>query len=591
MQFSASPKGHRLLAYNSARIYMLDTKGPSIEVKREFKILRRPVAACINDIGTVLVVLSSEMQVDVYDLEQSPPRRTQSMILNNTPRAIALSPCSSVLAAAYEGGIEVTSLRPDALPSDRRSVKCDGVDTLAFSFDGTQILGTTTQSAPPNTVILTAPYYDPGSHMSDDNLSALWTTSILFPNTSRDCSHAVLLQDGGQEEAGWAFTYDRSFETFRAVRIDDLRNGTTYFPGPVPSANSQATLLPCTLPAATYYGELVAAGFQGKDIWIYGIPGDLDALPDTATFSNESGSSSSNLGRQNSAQSASSRRLSARPLEVDGARVPQWQILCDKLRNTFVSGCKVSELTEVSHVKWVAGYGESACQERLIVTARGVGAPRLVTEEEDMDFVDGGRITIVDFDYGLNNGIKKEVEIEVGTDKAEVLEEETRDLATDVAIVRRRTVAQKRGGRGGGRGGGVVRTTTSAARRPNVPTRAAPPRPQDDDNDDDDPLVPRRIGQMPVPVIRVPAEPAHEDEGDEPTIEELEALDAPYAHASPRSGTTLRRAATAAAMDRSLHPRTADGRPIEYRRADGRREHPHESDADNWVPPPPLSKG
>ncbi|KAH6898379.1 hypothetical protein B0T10DRAFT_525642 [Thelonectria olida] len=576
MQFSASPKGHRLLAYNSARIYVIDTQGPVIEVKREFKILRRPVAACINDISTVLVVLSSEMQVDVYDLEQSPPRRTQSMILDNTPRAIALSPCSSVLAAAYAGGIEVTSLRQDALPSDRRSVKCDGVDSLAFSFDGTQILGTTTQSAPPNTVILTAPYYDPGSHISDDNLSALWTTSIIFPNTSRDCSHAVLLQDGPKEEACWAFTYDRSFETFRAVRIDDLRNGTTYFPGPVPSADSQATLLPCTLPAASYHGELVAAGFQGKDIWIYGIPEDLDALPDTATFSNDSGSSSL-IGRQNSAQSGSSRRLSTRPQEADGARVPQWQILCDKLRNTFVSGCKISELTEVSNVKWVAGFGQSSSKERLIVTARGIGAPRLVTEEEDIDFVDGGRITIVDFDYGLNDGIKTEIAIEVGTDKAEVLEEEQRDLETDVAIVRRRTVLQKRGGRGGSRGGGVVRTTTAAApRRPSVP---AVPRNNDED---DDPLIPRRIGQ--VPVIRAPPESPNDDE---PTIEELEALDAPYAHASPRSGTTLRRAATAAAMDRSLHPRTADGRHIEYRRADGRREHPHESDADNWVPPPP----
>lgn len=64
-------------------------------------------------------------------------------------------------------------------------------------------------------------------------------------------------------------------------------------------------------------------------------------------------------------------------------------------------------------------------------------------------------------------------------------------------------------------------------------------------------------------------------------------MESPYAHASPRSAPTLRRAATAAAVNQRLNPRLADGRPIEYRRADGRREHPHESDADNWVPPPP----
>lgn len=588
MQYSTSPKGHHLLAYNSGRIYVIDLRGSSLEVKREFKILRRPVAACINDKGTLLAVLSTEMQVDLYDLQKSPPKRAQSIILDNTPRTIALSPCGSVLAAAYEGGIEVSSLRPDALSTDRRAVKCDAVDALSFSFDGTQILGTTIHSAPPSTVIITAPYYDPGPHMSEDNLSPLWTTSILFPNTSRDCSHAVLLQDGHQEEASWTFTYDRSFETFRAVRIDDLRNGTTYFTGPVPSASPQASLIPSTLPATTYRGELVSAGFQGKEVWIYGVPEDLDAVPDNSSLSNDG--SSSGLGRQNSDRSGTSRRASTRARDTEGGRVPKWQMLCDKLRNTFVSGFKVAELADVKTVKWVADYGSSSTQERLVITARGVGAPRLVTEEEDMDFVDGGRVTLLDFDYGISNGAKSEVTIEVGTDHPEVLEEEQRDLATEVAIVRRRTVAQKRGGRGGS---SLLRAATSASRSratPDVPELPSVPRtPQNEHNDDDDdPLLPRRIGRLPTqPSTRQSVEPESPDDEDGPTMEQMEALDAPYSHASPRSQTTLRRAATAAAMDRSLHPRTADGRRIEYRRADGRREHPHESDADNWVPPPP----
>ncbi|KAF9777003.1 hypothetical protein IL306_004733 [Fusarium sp. DS 682] len=588
MQYSASPKGHHLLAYNSGRIYVIDLKAVNLEVKREFKILRRPVAACINDKGTLLAVLSTEMQVDLYDLQQSPPRRARSIILDNTPRTIALSPCGSVLAAAYEGGIEVSSLRPDALATDRRAVKCDAVDALSFSFDGTQILGTTMHSVPPSTVIITAPYYDPGPHMSEDNLSPLWTTSILFPNTSRDCSHAVLLQDGSEEEASWTFTYDRSFETFRAVRIDDLRNGTTYFTGPVPSASSQASLIPSTLPSTTYRGELVSAGFQGKEVWVYGIPEDLDAVPDNSTSWNDG---SSGLGRQNSDRSGTSRRASTRITNPEGARVPKWQILCDQLRNTFVSGFKVAEHGDVKTVKWVAGHGSSSTQERLVIAARGVGTPRLVTEEEDMDFVDGGRVTILDFGYAISNGTKSEIIIEVGTDNPEVLEEEQRDLATEVAIVRRRTVAQRRGGRGGS---SLLRAATSASRPHAVPNGSTlpdvPRLPRTDDNsDDDDPLLPRRIGQLPSqPANRRAVEPeSPSEDGDGPSIEEMEALDAPYSHASPRSQTTLRRAATAAAVDRSLHPRTADGRRIEYRRADGRREHPHESDADNWVPPPP----
>ncbi|KXX73974.1 hypothetical protein MMYC01_208755 [Madurella mycetomatis] len=574
IQFSPSPKGHHLLAYNSSRIHVIDVRRPEIAVTREFKILRRPVATCINDEGSMLAVLLTEMQVDIYDLTKTPPKRTQSMILDHSPRAIALSPCGSVLAAAYEGGIEVSSLNPGALATDRRAVKCDGVDALTFSFDGTQILGTTVHSSQPNTVILTAPYYDPGSHMADDNISALWTTSILFPNTSRDCSHAVLIQNGKYEEAGWTFTYDRSFETFRAVRIDDLRNGTTYFTGPVPSPTSQARLLPCTLPAASYHGELVSAGFQGKEIWLYGIPEDLDAVLDATNAAADSGSNAGGLFRRNSGPSTRSSRMQE---NGESARVPQWQILCDKLRNTFVGGYKVGELEGVNTVKFVADFADSPMKERLIVAARGVVPNICVTDDEGIDFVDGGRITIMDFDYSVRNGTVKECTIEVGTKEPEVLEEEHRDMATEVAIVRRRTVAQRRQSRSAA----VMRSVTSAAIPPPLP---AQPSGRTED-DEDDPLVPRRIGAPPS--RRVEPTTAETEETETQSIEEQEALDAPYAHASPRSGTTLRRAATAAAHNRRLHPSAAAGGHIVYRRADGRAEHPHESDADNWVPPPP----
>ncbi|KAK4132456.1 hypothetical protein BT67DRAFT_385154, partial [Trichocladium antarcticum] len=576
IQFSPSPKGHHLLAYNSSRIHVVDLRGAEIAVRREFKILRRPAATCINDAGTLLAVLLTEMQVDIYNLTETPPKRTHSMILDHSPRAIALSPCGSVLAAAYEGGIEVSSMSPGALSTDRRAVKCDAVDALTFSFDGTQILGTTVHSPQPTTVILTAPYYDPGSHMADDNISALWTTSILFPNTSRDCSHAVLIQNAKYEEAGWAFAYDRSFETFRAVLIDDLRNGTTYFTGPVPSTNSQARLIPSTLPAASYYGELVAAGFQGSEIWLYGVPEDLDAVPDTANTGADGGNASG-LSRGPSVRS--SIRI---PENGDAARMPQWQILCDKFRNTFVAGCKISELEGVNTVKFVADFGDSCMKERLIVAARGVVPNLCVTDDEGIDFVDGGRITVLDFDYGVRNGAVKEYTIEVGSQEPEVLEEEHRDMATEVAIVRRRTVAQRRGSRSAA----VMRSVTNANRAPPLPTQPSQPSaaPADGPDGPDDPLLPRRIG---APPIRRIDPPETADDTESVSFEEQEAMDAPYEHASPRSGTTLRRAATATANNRQLHPSAAAAGHIVYRRADGRAEHPHESDADNWVPPPP----
>ncbi|KAI0842987.1 hypothetical protein F5Y06DRAFT_256602, partial [Hypoxylon sp. FL0890] len=571
MQFSPSPKGHRLLAYNSSRIFVLDVREPELAVQREFKILRRPASACILDDGSLLAVLSTDMQVDLYDLRQVPPRRIQSLILDHAPRAIAMSPCGSVLAAAYEGGIEVSSISPGALPTDRRAVKCDGVDALAFSYDGTQLLGTTTSSHTPNTVILTAPYYDPGNQMSEgNNISALWTTSILFPNTSRDCSHAVLLQESSSMEATWTFTYDRSFETFRAVRIDDLRNGTTYFTGPVPTASSPGPLLPCTLPAANYQGDLVSAGFEGKDVWLYGVPEDLEAVPEGNHATPEPNGASA-LHRMNSGVSV---RSPSRVPEVNGGRVPQWQILCDKFRNTFVTGRKITQLTGVSTVKWVSGYGNTSLEERLVVAARGVMPPKLVTEEDGIDFVDGGRVTILDFDYNSVNGEEKEITIEVGAKEPEVLEEEHRDIDTEVAIVRRRTVAQRRGNRSS-----MMSVAATTSRQVDALLRPS----TSHGNDMEDPLVPR-----PMPTARASARAMALDESEDVSLEEAqEALDAPYAHANPRSGPTLRRAATAAAVSRRRNPQPAVAGRVEYRRADGRAEHPHESDADNWVPPPP----
>ncbi|KAG6052486.1 hypothetical protein E4U17_005750 [Claviceps sp. LM77 group G4] len=602
MQFGSSPRGYYILAYNSSRIYVVDVRSHSLCVKRELKIQRRPVSACITDDSNILAVLSTELQVDVYDLQSSPPIRKQSLLLEHSSLTIAISSCGTVLAAVYEGGIEVSSLAASALATEKRAVKCDAVDTLAFSQDGTQILGSTVHSTPPNTVVLTAPYYDPGSQIMDENLSAMWTTSILFPNTSRDCSHAILLPSSDRGEAEWVFTYDRSFETFRAVRLDDLRNGTTYFTGPVPNAASQTKLLPCTLPATTTQGDLVSAGFQGREIWIYGIPEDLDSIPEPPLAGRDpSIHSVPSLGRQNSTHSIPSRHSSVRGNGVGGDRVPQWQVLCDKLRNNLVAGFKVTEIDGVSSVRWVGLLNNSSCKERLVITATGVTAgSRLVAGEEDMDFVDGGRIALLDFDYGLDNGGLTELTIEVGTDDAEPLTEERRDLETEVAIVRRRTVAQKRGGgvRGGGGSGGrgsiscistscnastsnqLLRNATTAAARAHLS-------PFSRDENGNDTLVPMIFGQQPVKHSDNPTRTQADDYGEFALIEEQEALDAPYAHSSPRSQTTLRRAATAAAVNRQLNPRTADGRPIEYRRADGRAEHPHESDADNWVPPPP----
>ena len=270
-EFIFSPNGHWTLALASSRIYLIDTASPEISVQKEFKVLRRPVSAAILDDGSQMAVLSSNHQIHLYSLEKPETKHLRSIPLENSPHAIALAPRSDVIAAAYDGGVEVFSLSNDTVDSEWRVIKCDRVDTLRFSSDGTMLLGTTRNNQNSNTVILTAPYYsDDNQEMTPlDQISTMWRSQIIIPKSSRDCSHATLLPQRTDGDANWMFTYDRVFESFRAVRTDDLRNGTTYFTGPRRSPRKGSNvprkkLIPCTLPSSNDGGELVAAGFLGE---------------------------------------------------------------------------------------------------------------------------------------------------------------------------------------------------------------------------------------------------------------------------------------------------------------------------------------
>ncbi|KFY35289.1 hypothetical protein V494_06040, partial [Pseudogymnoascus sp. VKM F-4513 (FW-928)] len=206
--FAFSSNGQYVLAYSTSRIHVLRFVGQEITVERELKILRRPASITILDDGSMLAVLSMDHQVDLYDLSNGKPKHIRAIALDHHPRTISLSPGGSVLAAAYDGGIEVYSLST-AVATDKRGVKSDAADSLSFSKDGMQLLGTTIHSKNPNTVILTAPYFNPGEYSPEDSIGQLWATSILFPNSSRDCSHAVLLPSASDCGANWTFTYDR----------------------------------------------------------------------------------------------------------------------------------------------------------------------------------------------------------------------------------------------------------------------------------------------------------------------------------------------------------------------------------------------
>ncbi|RKF56594.1 putative f-box domain-containing protein [Erysiphe neolycopersici] len=547
-QYSLSPHGNYILAYSSTQIHVLDATNQEITVTRGFKILQRPTSTTITDDGFTLAVFSTDLQVDIYDLSEKEPIYTRAIILDHTPRTIALSPDGSVLAAAYDAGIEVSSLKPSNNSTDRRSVKCYTVDSLNFSCDGTQILGTTTHAQNPSTVVLTAPFFDTGATLQEDSVSALWTTSILFPNGSRDCSHAVLLPNSEEEEeANWAFTYDRVFETFRAVRIDDLRNGTTYFTGPVSDSSIGSKLLPSSLPAANKSGDLVASAFDGS-IWLYGIPKNLEAnsnSKENIQSSTESGTQP-NIGHSAPNNSASYLNLTNRQNE-EVSKIPQWQHLGDRARNAFVEGRKISFFQNVSDLTWVKSPNLSG--DRLVAVASRASSFFLADEDKNTKPVDTGQIMILDFDHVPSNGKRRFITINVDIDNSVILDRENYGLETEVTRIRMRNLAQQ-----GSRSHVVQRESEDTSNSFLGGT-------QNDQNVN--------------------------HQTDSISMEE-EVFDTPYSHTSPRSGSTLRRAATAAAINRRLNSQmTSNIQTIEYRRADGQEDYPHGSDADDWIPPPP----
>ncbi|KAI4150387.1 MAG: hypothetical protein L6R39_002280 [Caloplaca ligustica] len=591
-EFAFSPNGRWTLALSSSRIYVLDTVSSEVSVKRELKVPRRPASAAILDTGSILAVLSKDRKINVYDLSDSRVKLMRAISMENPPHTIALSPKGEVLAAAYDGGIELHSLAPNAPATDRRSVKCDSVDSLAFNKDGTMLLGTTHHSLNPSTVVLSAPFYDESNQElpASDVVGHMWTSQILFPHSSRDCSHATLLPDHAEGDAGWICTYDRVFESFRAVRTDDLRNGTTYFTGPkkrrrTNSKNQKSKLTPCTLPAATNHGELVAAGFLGQDIWLYGVPEGLDAV------NVQGGDESNGSTRPNSSSSGRSPATShTRGESAELRRLPQWQVLVDKHRNVLVKGRKVASVPGVTGVKWVSRQGSEkgsvpvsrSVAERLLVSAPGgvSGPADIDIEQDDFASVDGGRLIILDFDRGVGDGKVEQLHFDVGHIKPELLEEQDMDMETEVDIIRRRTTRQRMGA---GIGTSVAAALASAPELPiqaSIETTVAPTQPRD--TSADDPLVPRVVGRDPVPASPV--------EG--LSLEEAsQVFDGPYSHTQPRSRNSLFRSATAVAANRQRNPPgplgAASGQ-VQYRRADGWGELPHESDADNWVPPPPM---
>jgi hypothetical protein len=574
LRFSFSPNGRTLLALSSARIFVIDVSADPVQVLRELKPLRRPLSATILDDGSLLAVLSNKHEANLYRLDGPGVDHVRTLSFDNPPRTIALSPQGTVLAAAYDGGVEVYSLAQHALSTDRRAVRCDPVDSMSFSGDSGMILGTSANVQDPNFVVITAPYYsENGADVNPKDVqSRMWTTQILFPKSTRQANYATLLPAHHEADGTWVFAYDVALGCFRIIQTENASSGFTYFLGPnVFSRRSRA--LPSTVPAADHNGNLVATVFSGNEVWLYGIPERVDAAPDWSHVEDSGAEGgghggSSAPGRQDWHELA---RTYSTDEDFPVVLPREWRKVVEGKRHFFVEGHEVLDIPGVTAVQWVQRSGSSDEQlyeeprggERLVVVAPGgvSGLDGDVSEEEVP--VDGGRIVVMDFERSTQNGEKTAITIEVGEMEPELLPEETQNIESEVALVRRRTLRQNPDGLGSSRRVNMGRSQTAVATAGSL-------------------MPPLEIRQA----RRANTSPSSPNES--PTIDELhEALDAPYDHTQPRSRMTLHRSATAVAANRQRNPQGLASGHVVYRRGDGRGELPHESDADNWVPPPP----
>ena len=573
-RFAFSPHGRTLLALTSSRIFVLTLTADPITVQRELKTLRRPLSAAVTDDGSLLAVLSTKHQANIYGLTPSGVKHLQILVLDNPPRSIALAHEGTVLAAAYEGGVEVFSLAANALSTDRRAVRCEAVDSLGFSPDGSMLIGSSHDPTQPNAVVITAPFYtenDPNLSMREIH-SRMWTTQILFPNNSSTCSHVALLPSHSEGDGNWLFAFDHTLRSYRAVRTDDTRSGVTYFLSPAISPRLSIPE-PTIAPTASGGGDLVVAGFAGTGLWLYGIPEKVDTAPDMSSVVEKQ-------EKRRHPMVLTSATV-AEPLEAYSPPVSATMdfIEDDSLANKvdwrqslFVKSRHLKSVEGLSAAQWVEGFETRRVGflgKRLAVVAPGgVSAFAEDMGEEPMP-VDGGRISLLDFDYGPGEWNSKVMTIEVGENEPELLPEQRGNHDVEVALARRRSLREASGRGGSSRKLPIGRSVTAIG-SPSARLAAHI----------EEGLARNRVSPSTTPNEELVLDPT---------------LESPFPLNQALSHDNLHRATTSAAVDRARYPPRpplgtghgiASGH-IVYRRPDGRRGLPHESDADRWEPPPP----
>jgi hypothetical protein len=552
---SISIKGRWIAAYSSSALYLLSVEHlPAFERScRGFRIRRKPLAVAVTDVGK-FAVLTTPHKIDVYqcgeergDFLAGPCRKLETVYLNNDARNLAFSYCGDVVAAGSDIGIELRNLSADALETDKRQINTSSLDYISFSEDGKSLLATASaRRARMSTFISVNEGF--GDAFMDEAppeevpLGKTWITQLLFPERL-NARQAVFLPESASGPVNALLAFDSHSDRYRVYDVALKRFTKQELSVPFGVRWSRSDRLEDALPAISGDASCAAIAVRlksSRELWVYNIPprwreGDIDENP---------------AGEHNEEHEISPLRRVLLPPKEDGAP-PE----------------------SITYLRWL--------QSSSIPTGRLVALVSTVTLAMPEEVVPieapaaSGKLILFDLKQPASLGENGNIEtLIINLDHIELhegLTDEVLELDREVDIVRRRTQVQRQ------------RPDPSTLPSPRTPRRSASSGSTGSNLFTLRDLDRNRSGRRRRSFSSMSSMSEDTDTGP------VAAVDEPYSQQQPRSQFSLHRAATIAANSTANrnHLRALPTRPLDYRRADGLREMPHESDADNWVPPPP----
>lgn len=503
---------------------------------RTLEVKRKPVAIDMAEDGFLLAVLSRPSQVDLYEIhgdQNRQIRKRRTIMLVHEAHSLVISPDGLILITGNNFGIEVISIGPDALESCRRTLSGPVGDNLQFSDDGRTLLitGYARKSGSSSMFVLPGLYDGP---LNEEGVpvpaspEAVWTGLVLFPETARIARQATLLPDADTGHVNELFAFNADEDTWGIYDITAQRFTQRKMFLPDQQRWTRSEFLDDAMPAVSPNADLAAVALRMRgttSIWIYQVP-EWDLRPKSQTLEHS----------------------------------PIQPCFCVPISHDMDDMNQ-----ELCVLRWVQ---IDSNVQRLVA----VGNISISSSSPDGPSVpEGSKAVVVALDFDRTKPAAGPIPMPTKTEydldpllPGERLPEGSIDFEREVELVRTRTLAQRRAQDRDGDG-------RRNSRHGSTPGRA------------------HTTSNRERPTSRVPT--ITRDDADELTAEEAQAaFEAPYDNTQPRSQSSLARAATVAAVSPAnrRHLRALPFRPLEYRRADGLREFPHESDADNWVPPPPA---